>query len=194
VQFLISGRFHVGYSLLGRWLQRRLRDHRRASARFIVVFAGLLAGLVIAQYLAWAILSPTIKAAPGGLEAQIFWYGQLGAGFLFFLTSILGFQPAIRIFGTADGLIIRRAGATHFIAYSDVERISECTPTVFYRHYALYAQTKAFVNRLEEDVLLIKTASGDVVIGLGTMDREALWAFLEARTMPVANNLAVQVA
>jgi len=193
--YIIPGRFHVGYSILGRWLMRRGGDQRQASARFIVSLAGIVLTLVLAQYLAWALLGSKILADPGGREALWFWYGQLGVGVAFYLACLLGYQPTIDISVSDRAVSIRRGRESIRLSYDDVVRVTEISALDFYRHYAKYQRTRSFVNRLADTVLLIHMTDGDVVLGLQQPGRAALMARITTHiSAPVSRPATVQVA
>lgn len=192
--FEIPARFHPGYSLLGRGLVRLTGDHRQAEAWYIIAVIAVGLGLLLAQYLGWALLKPTIQADPTGPAALTFWLAQLGGGLAFLLLGCAGMQPAVTVVCSPYGLDVTQGRRHHFVAYGDVDALSCITPELFHRHYRRYAATLSFVNRLPEELLLLRTAERPVVLGLGGEDRARLVAHLESRHIVLTTHEPVHVA
>jgi hypothetical protein len=190
----IPARFHPGYSLLGRWLVRLTGDRRQAEAWYIIVVMAVGLGLLLAQYLGWALLKPTIQAAPAGPEAMAFWLGQIGGVLAFLLLGCVGVQPAVTVACSPYGLDVTQGRRHHFVAYGDITSLTTITPECFHRHYSRYAATRSFVNRLPDALLLIRTAERPVVLGLGTEDRAHLVAHLEGRHIVLTTDEPVHIA
>jgi len=166
-------------------MRRRLGDERRAEARLAVTLTGILLALMVTQFLAWALLAPSILAAPTGSIALLYWGAQIGAFVLCFLGCVLGFKPAISICFEPGGLLIRRPDETLRLAAGEVFAHEVLSPLLFHRHYRRYARTHVFVNRLTDAPLLLQTAFGPVVLGLSTADQTAVLRRLDRPTAPV---------
>ncbi|QXD16494.1 hypothetical protein GQ464_005975 [Rhodocaloribacter litoris] len=180
LSYVVPRRFDPTRSLLGCAIRRRVRDARRAEACFIVGLAGVLLALILAQYLAWALLHETIRA--GGTAGTIFWLAQPGLLLVCLGTCVLGFRPAIRITAGAGGLCVEQGGEVCRLAYAEIRGVETISALRFHRHERRYAATRAFVNRLEDPLLLIRTAEGPVVLGLRPAD-----------TLHLRDHLAVRV-
>ncbi len=182
--FSTPRRYHPGYSLLGRWLRRRVGDARQAEAVFIVALAGIGLGVLLAQYGAWALLQPALTADPTGPLAVVFWGVQLCVFTLVGLTCLLGFQPSVEVICTASGLSMRQGERHLTLAYEAIDDAEPLAPLLFHRHYRRYAATRAFVYRPTGALLLLHTADGPVVLGLLEADLTALHRHLDARLAP----------
>jgi hypothetical protein len=183
----IPSRLHPSYSLLGRWLRRRVGDARRAAALFVVALAGLALALVLAHYVAWALLQPVVAADPGGPVALAFWGLQAGSVLLFLLTCVAGVRPAACVRYTRALLEVRRGTRVRRLALSEIHRAGALSPLRYHRHYRRYAATEAFVDRLRTDLLLLRTRDAVVVLELPDADRQRLLAYVEATRAPSAH-------
>jgi hypothetical protein len=189
--FTIPRRFHPAYSLLGRWMRRWLDDERRAEALFIIVLSVLALALLLAQYLAWALLQPAIEATPEGPTAILFWIGQVAAVVLIVGFCVVGFEPAIVVTAEEDALHLQQKDCSLTLPYDAIETADTISARRYHRHWRRYAATHAFVNRPDGDLLLLRTDDGPVVLGLAPDDREALLDHLDARRSP---SFALQTA
>lgn len=179
--FYVPRRFHPAYSLLGRWLQRRVGDVRQAEAFFLIILALLLLALLLAQYVAWVLLKPAILAAPTGTVALAFWGVQAGTFTGGLLACAVGFRPAVSVTVTASGLCLEQGRRMLTLALEEVEATTPISALRFHRHYARYAATHVFANRVTPEALLLQTAFGPVAVGLLPADHAALQTLLEAR-------------
>ena len=178
--FHISGRFHPGYSLLGRWLRRTTGDARRAEALLIVALVGLLVVLAGGQALAWMLLQDVLEVAPRAPEAAAFWLAQLGAALGYVLFGLVGFQPPITVTCMPGALVLCQGGRTLALPYHAIASAEPVSALRFHRHWRRYAATHVFVNRIPDPLLLLRTTSGPVVLGLSAGDQAALVEHLEA--------------
>lgn len=182
--FTISRRFHPAYSLLGRGLRRWLDDERRAEALFIIVLSGLALTLLLAQYLAWALLQPAIETAPDGRTALTFWIGQVGMFALIVGACVVGFKPAITVTADEDALRLQQQDRTLALPYDAIDEVTTITALRYHRHWRRYAATHTFVNHPQEDLLLLHTDEGPVVLGLPPDDHEVLFDHLASHHTP----------
>ena len=183
--FHISCRFHPAYSLLGRGLRRLTGDARRAETLLVVVLMGGLLVLVGSQTLAWTLLQDVLEQAPRGPVALAFWGGHFGALVAYVLIGWVGFQPAITLQCTPKGLELRQGRRTLTLSYQTINTAEPVDVLVFHRHWRRYAATYVFANRLPDKLLLLRTTSGPVVLGLSPADQRALVAHLEAQAETV---------
>ncbi|MEZ4699922.1 MAG: hypothetical protein R2834_06300 [Rhodothermales bacterium] len=169
-------RFHPGYSLLGRWIRARVRDERMAEGAFILACCALLLMLAVAQNLAWAVFLPALTT-PAALS--VFWAAQLTALLLFVGVGLVGFRPGFTVRCDAHQLEVDRAGEALVIPRARILRVAEIPYLAYYRHYRAYARTRAFLGAAVEQVLLIETPEGPVILALPADERAALRALLE---------------
>lgn len=157
-----------------------MRDARRAEALYIVTLAFVLLGLLLAQYTAWAFLKAPILAAPRGSLAVAFWLAQVGSVLLVVLGGAFGFKPALYVRCSPTELFLRQGGRTLHLALEDIWEAT-CLPSeTVHRHHLRYAATRVFASWYGPTILLLKTAQGPVVLGLGESDAHTLLACLEA--------------
>ena len=171
--------------MLGRWLRRAIGDERRAEAYFILVLSGLIVGVILFQYVAWAWLGATILADPTGSVAVAFWLMQLGSVVGSVLLAVVGFQPAIRIVATPAGIQLQQGKTVIALHPEDITSVETISALTFHRHYRRYAATRSFVNRIEDELLLLHTSDGPLVLGLSAADHARLLPHLKTPPRPV---------
>lgn len=190
-RFLIPGRVHPGYSLLGRLLRRRLGDPLRAEAYHVVLLSAAGVVWLLGQYGAWAVVRDAVLAAPTGPVAVTFFAGQVASLTLLFLTGFLGFEPPVSVACEAGGVRIRKGEVDLYLPLDHIEAVVEVPARTYHRHYRRYAATRAFVNRPGASVLLIETPGGPVALGLEGRDADALRATLAYRREWMARPVGV---
>jgi len=192
--FHVPPRFHPAYSLLGRALRRLTGDARHAEALFLVTLSTGVLGLLLIHFLAWTKVQPAIEADPTGPTGLVFWLSQLGGLLACVLVGILGFAPAIDLTVTATALILRQGTRECTLPYTEILSVTAISALHYHRHYACYAATQAFVNRLTPQVLLLQTADGPVVLGLLGDDHATVQAHLEKRLLHAGTPTIARVA
>lgn len=175
-------------------MKRVLDDERQAEAVYLIMASLLLLTLLLAQYLAWALLNTTMQADPAGPVTLLFW-GLQGIGVvLFVLLGILGFKPAVAVTIEPKCLYLRQGERTCLVPYEGMEAVEPLSALLFHRHYARYAATQAFISQMPATLLLIKTARGPVVVGLRPEDQLALLHHLQAELTPTFDLSTARVA
>lgn len=175
-------------------MQRCLGDVRRAEALFLVALSTIALGLLLAQFLAWLWLQPTILADPSGPTAIAFWLSQIGAVILCLSTCVVGFTPAVVVAVKPTGLHLRRGTHERTLRYDEITSVESISARRYYRHYGRYAATDAFVNRFTPDVLLLHTPGGPVALGLSPDDHDAVLHLLDDHRAPSFEMPIAQVA
>lgn len=190
--FGIRGAWRPARSLLGRWIRAHSADERQAESTYVVVVVTATIGLVLLHILAWAFFGPP----SGGDALRTFVIVEVVLGAAIALTTIVGWAPAITVRAGETGLdivvgypaVLRHPaaapedGETHparstvessgldgnglFIPYAAIDGASRVGARTFHRHYRRYAETRVFVNRIEDDLLLLQWNGVPVVIGL----------------------------
>lgn len=164
--------WHPASSLLGRALRRGVADERQAESLYIVAVALVAVGMALLEQWGWM----RWEAAPLA-------YG-LGLGAVWLLagaTCLAGWRPRLHVRVLAGRLEIRRGDEELVLVCAQVESAERVSAAVYHRHWRSYAATRAFVNRLGEEVLLLRTAYGPVVLGLPAADLARLETHLAAR-------------
>ncbi len=167
--------FHPPSSALGRWVRCRARDARHAESLFIVAAALVLTVATLASQWSWILLG---EAAPGdALALGVLAAHGLGGGLLAW-GCLWGWKPAITVTADSEALEARQGSDTLHLGYGAIDRAERITAEAYHRHWRRYAATRAFVNRLPDDLLLLRTDDGPVVLGLAPADLDRLEARL----------------
>lgn len=163
--------YDPSYSLLGRLLRSWTGDRLRGEALFIVVLTGLALALLMTHYLGWALLKSTLTANPSW--QMLFWAGQLASVAVLAGVGLVGLRPGVTVHCTPDGLELTQGRRTCALSYDAVEHSDTISATQYHRHYRHYAATQPFVGSLSDEVLLLRTSRGPVVISLADPDEQA---------------------
>ena len=170
--------FDPRYSLLGRAFRAWTGDRLRGEALFVVAVTGLAVLLLLAHYLGWALLQPALAGSPSG--QTLFWVGQLASALVWAGLGLVGVRPAVSVHCTSAGLELEQGGRHRQVPYDALDAVKTVAATTYHRHYRRYAATAVFVGRLQDEVLLLRTERGPVVVGLADPDDQtALRAHLE---------------
>ena len=161
---------------------------------YLLVVTGLLLALLLGQFLAWALLQPTLTAAPTGTASLLFWLAQVGGGAVCILLCLVGFKPGLLVAISGDILHVEQGGRALELPLETVTAARTISALRFHQHYARYAATHVFVSRLPDEVLLLETTDAPVIIGLFPDDRTALLRMLEDRHIPASGRPAARVA
>jgi hypothetical protein len=172
--------FHPVSSLLGRALRRRAADARQAEGLYVVAAALVLVGGVLLGQWGWMLgrAHPVAYGVAAGLGWAVIGAACFG-----------GWRPRLHVRVGGGALHIARGAEALVVPLGEVERAERIAAAEYHRHWARYAATRAFVNRLGDEVLLLRTARGPVVLGLGPSELSRLEARLapaEPRPLPRA--------
>ena len=181
--------FHPASSPLGKLVRRWIDDERRAESVYIVVAALLLVVASLAGQWGW-VLWGTENGDPhlGYFAAQLVG-GGLAAGY-----CLLGWRRPIQVWAGPDRLEIQRGPDTLSISYIGIQSTERIPATVYHSHWRRYARTRSFVNRLSDEVLLLRTDQGPVVLCLAEADLVRLAAHLDERLEPAHGRRLVRAA
>ena len=159
------------YSLLGRLLRYWTGDRLRGEALFIVALTGLALVLLMTHYLGWALLKPLLVENPSW--QMLFWAGQLASVVVLGALGLVGMRPGVTVNCSPEGLDLEQGTRTRTVPYDDVERVETVSATRYHRHYRHYAATGVFVGEVSDEMLLLHTARGPVVISLADPEAQA---------------------
>ncbi len=160
----------MAYAPLGRLIRRHEQDVRRAENHLILVITALLMVLMFANQIAWAFVKDPILAEPEGPVAMVFWLSQLGFLLGFILGCVIGFKPALTITCGAQAVHIQEESTETVIPYNEIELVRTITSLTFHRHFRKYRQTRVFVNLIEDELILLETTRGPVILGIAPED------------------------
>jgi hypothetical protein len=138
---------------------------------FVVAVTGLALALLMSHYLGWALLQPTLAGTPSG--QMLFWAGQLASALAWAGLGLVGVRPAVTVHCTSAGLEFEQGGRCRQVPYDALEAVETVSATTYHRHYRRYAATAVFLGALEDEVLLLQTDRGPVVVGLSDPDDQA---------------------
>ena len=192
--FHVSTRFHPGYSLLGRGLRRVIGDARRAEAFYLVTLSLLALGLLLAQYFTWLWLQPAIIADPLGPVAVGFWLGQVGTLTLSLFVCLFGFTPAIELTITPRAVQLHRGAQERVLPYATITSVESISALLYHRHYARYAATGAYINRMTPQILILHTPEAPFALGLPPEDHTTVLHLLQDQLAPTYEAPIAQVA
>lgn len=161
--------YHPSHSLLGRVLRAWTGDRLRGEALFIVVLTGLTLLLLMSHYLGWALLHPLFTANP--VWQTVFWGGQAVSILLLGGIGLFGVRPAVQVTFQPETLQLSQGNRTKSLTHEDIQEVKVITATQYHRHYRRYAATDIFLSHLPEQVLLLRTKQGPVILAL--TDRDA---------------------
>ena len=178
VRFVVPASFHPPASLLGRLARRRAQDDRQGESYYFVAAALVLCvGSLLSQW-GWVAFG---TSGPGGLPEPWYFAVQVVGGLLLGGAVLLGWKPAVAVVAHEGGLDIRRGTEAVSLNYARIHAAERISADAYHRHWRRYAATRAFVNRLPAELLLLRTASGPLVLGLAPADLDRLELHLAER-------------
>ncbi len=174
--------YHPSYSLLGRAVRAWATDRLRGEALFIVSFLGLCLGVLLAHYLGWALLEPLLATHPSW--QTVFWGGQLVSLLGLIGVGLIGSRPEVRVDCRRTEVVFQQGARRCRMPYADVKAVTRISARRYHRHHRRYAATRVFVSVLPEEVLLVRTDPGPIVVALP--DPEAQTALQDHLTRAAA--------
>lgn len=168
--------YHPSYSVLGRAIRSRVDDRLRGEALFIVVLAGLILILLAGHYLSWVFLEPLLADHP--TWEGWFWGGQVITALAWAALGLVGVRPGVQVICTDDVIEVTQGSSTLKIPRSSLSNVDRISSTRYYRHYRRYAATRVFVSQCPDQVLLLRTETGPVIVALPKETQTALFDHL----------------
>jgi len=177
--------FDPSYSLLGRAFRSWTGDRLRGEALYIVALTGLALVLLMSHYLGWALLQSTLAENPSW--QMLFWAGQLASAAVWAAVGLIGFRPGVTVSCGSSAVTLAQGNRTHAVPYDAIEQVDTIAATTYHRHYRRYAATAVFAGPVSDEVLLLHTADGPVVVALPDAEAQAALAdHLERATVDEA--------
>ncbi len=175
--------------MLGRAVRAWVNDRLRGEALFIVALTGLSLLLLMSHYLGWALLKPTLLANPSW--QAIFWGGQVVSILALIGAGLVGFRPAVQVKCHPNTVVLTQGDQSCTLSYSSIEEIDRISARRYHRHYRRYAATQVFASHLPDEVLLLRTEDGPVIVALSDPEAQgALLDRLEALRSPSPTRVA----
>ncbi|MEP0547720.1 MAG: hypothetical protein ABJF88_12370 [Rhodothermales bacterium] len=179
LRFVTPPSFYPPASLLGRLAGRWAQDRRQAESFYFVAAALVLCvGSLLSQW-GWVAFG---AIGPGGTPEPWYFAVQIVGGLLLGGVCLLGWKPAVTVEAHEGGLDVRQGTEALSLPYARIHAAERISADAYHRHWRRYAATRAFVNRLPAELLLLRTASGPLVLGLAPEDLDRLEAHLAVRT------------
>jgi hypothetical protein len=169
--FRSSRTFDPSYSLLGRAFRAWTGDRLRGEALFVVALTGLALVLLMSHYLGWALLKPVLTENPDW--QMLFWVGQLASAGVWAGLGLVGFRPAVTVACPPSGLELEQGGRRRTVSHDALEAVDTISAPTYHRHYRRYAATAVFVGPIRDEMLLLRTERGPVVVGLADAEAQA---------------------
>lgn len=164
-RFEIPRRFDPTRSVLGCFLSRN-SDALQAEARYYFAAVMIVIGILIANFLAWAILKPTVMDEPLGTVALLYWTAQVSSVAGFLALCVVGFQRSATITVNESSLSVARGQDRITIRRSDIEDHKIVTPLAFHRHYRRYSNVSSYAVAGAEAYVIIRPPERVLAIGL----------------------------
>lgn len=178
--------YHPSHSLLGRAVRARVDDRLRGEALFVVAFTSLTLVLLMSHYLGWALLKPVLTANPS-LQA-LFWGGQVASVLALIGIGLVGARPAVRVRCRPEAVVLTQGNQSCTLPYASIDEIDCISARRYHRHYRRYAATQIFVSALPDEVILLRTGDGPVIVALS--DPEAQTALVDHLESACSSSLA----
>ncbi len=184
LRLVIPRSFHPPASLLGRLVRRWTQDRRQAESFYYVAAVLVLAvGSLLSQW-GWVAFG---TGGPGGTPMPGYYAVQVAGGLLLAGCCLLGWKRPVVVTARRQALDIRQGAEAVSLHYGRIHAAERISADAYHRHWRRYAATRVFVNRLPAELLLLRTASGPLVLGLPPADLDQLEAHLaeqvEIRTL-----------
>lgn len=191
-RFEIPRRFDPTRSVLGSLLSRR-SDALQAEARYYFAAVMIVIGILIANFLAWAILKPTVMDDPLGTVALLYWTAQVSSIVGFLALCVVGFQRSTTIVVNDSNVTIARGQDHITIRRSDIEDHEIVSPLTFHRHYRRFSKVSSYAVAGAQAYVIVRPPEEVLAIGLHLEDAQDLLDTLKSEgvTRPEAVRVAL---
>jgi hypothetical protein len=169
LSLVIPGRFHAGWSPLGRALRSHTGDRLRAETLQIVLLTGGALAWLMGVY-AGEVLADLLALPPLAL-----WAGLAGTGLLLVLVGGVGFCPPVVVTCSGRAVRVERGRERLRLPYAALTTVETVDAREYHRHHRHYAAVRPFLNGSRAPVLLLQARGGPVVaLGLREQQHDAL--------------------
>ncbi len=163
--------YHPSHSLLGRAVRAWVDDPLRSEALFIVIFTGLTLAVLMSHYLGWALLKPLLTARSSW--QILFWGGQVLSVFALIGIGLVGLRPAVRVRCGPNAVMLTQGNQSCTLHNATIREIDCISARRYHRHYRRYAATQVFASTLPDEVILLRTSDGPVIVALPDPEAQA---------------------
>ncbi|MBT8401007.1 MAG: hypothetical protein KJO98_11070 [Rhodothermia bacterium] len=190
-RFEIPRRFDPTRSVFGRFVGRHA-DVLQSEARYYFATIMMLIGILIANFIAWAILKPTIMDDPLGTVAILYWAVQVVSMVGFLALCLVGFQRGTVITVDDCNVSLARGDEPVTVRRSDIDSLEIVSALAFHRHYRRYSNVSSYAAVGTEAYVIIRVSEKVLAIGLGGENAQDLLNTLKSGA--VTREEAVRVA
>lgn len=171
--FHIPGRWDPGASILAQTIQRLDNDRLRAETTFYVVAVAAVFGYLVLIFLGWAWLN--WEGTPSSASAARYWLFQSLGLVAVVALGWAGWRPATRVTVTEESLRISQGkGDDLIISMSEITELARIPAIKYYQHYRKYARTRAYPGPVMDTVVMVRTASHPIILGIRTAEQRIL--------------------
>lgn len=175
LRFAIPRSLYPPAALLGQLIRRVARDARQAESLYVVAAALVLCVGMLASQWGWIAFGTDPDTAVAYFAAQVV------GGALLVGTCLVGWRPHVVVTAHERKLDVQQGAEALSLHYGRIASVERITADAYHRHWRRYAATRAFVGRLPDELLLLRTVAGPVVLGLTAPDLDRLEAHLADR-------------
>ena len=165
--------YHPASSALGQLCKRVVQDERQAEAWYLIAACSLVTVSAIVAMAAASLTEPQ----GAGINPLWFW-PWVGFG-LILVVSLLGFASGVQVSVGTDELSIKKGRQSRIVRLAEITRSQIIDAHAYYRQYARYTDTKRFMARIPDDVLVLTVGQEHIAIGLDPPSHAALGALIE---------------
>ncbi|MFT4605298.1 MAG: hypothetical protein ACI9W4_002037 [Rhodothermales bacterium] len=171
--FHIPGRWDPGASPLAWAIQRLQEDRLRAETTFYVVAVAAVFGYLVLIFMGWAWLN--WDGAPSSAAATRYWILQSLGLVAVIAVGWAGWRPSTRVTLSDDAVRISQGkGIDLVIPVADITELARIPAVKYHQHYRKYARTRAYPGPVADTVVLIRTASRPVILGIRAAEQRIL--------------------
>jgi hypothetical protein len=130
-------------------------------------------GDLVLIFLGWAWLN--WDGAPSSADATKYWILQSLGLVAVIALGWAGWRPATRVTLTQEAIRISQGRASDLIIpLAEVTDLARIPAIKYHQHYRKYALTRAYPGPVTDTVVLIRTASRPIILGIRTAEQRIL--------------------
>lgn len=158
---------------MARLIHRLDKDGLRAETTFYVVAVAAVFGYLVLIFLGWAWLN--WDGAPSSDAAAKYWMVQAVGLLAVVAVGWAGWRPATRVTLAEDAVRISQRNKDELlIPLADITDLARIPAVKYHQHYRKYALTKSYPGPVADTVVLIRTVSRPVILGIRAEEQRIL--------------------